>query len=128
MEKEEAREISLAYSDVAKFYPALAMPPHVAAITTFASIIAVNYGARIMAFKMRRSMEKRRMPVQAAPQPAPVTMPHNPAQPPNPETGEIDRKPVLTKDIRTGEIPGVGTIEFPSDHPLLKGGNPFMKH
>ena len=134
MEQQEAHDIAKAYADVAEYYPVMKMPGHVAAIVNLSTIIGVNYGARFMSVRLRKSM-KRREAAQTAPQAAspvrqqPTTMqvPQNPATPPNQMNGSKQEKPTVTREMRTGEIPGIGAIEFPPDHPLINQ-NPFIKH
>jgi hypothetical protein len=150
MEGSEARDIAKAYADVAQYYPKLKMPGHVSAVVTLGSIVAVNYGARVMAFRMRKANERQgpRVVQQSRPvQPVPskpmqtqdLQAPLSPSvanMPPNaftpapskdgwtaPENAPLKRREVTT-EMRTGEIPGVGPIVFPPDHPLL-GGKPF---
>lgn len=124
MDQAEASEIAKAYADVAEYYPVLKMSGETAALVNFASIVGVNYGARFMAFKMRRSLEKRaaRSQPQQAPMPQDVQMPVGPPRVPNAAPAT---KPTVTNDVRTGEIPGVGAIEFPQDHPLMGGKKVF---
>jgi hypothetical protein len=66
----EAHDLAAAYDNVALHYPALRMPAHVAALTTFSSQIALIYGPRFLAMRMRMSMGRQ------APRPTP-----NPMQP-----------------------------------------------
>lgn len=169
MDSDEAREIAKAYADVAQYYPKMKLPGHVSAVVTLGTLVTVNYGARIVAYRMRKANERFQASqaprTQAAPQGVslrttppmnsmggqPVT-PIKPvaidpsaqnsasvATPPDanipkpspdgwtaPENAPLQRR-IITDEVRTGEIPGVGKIVFPSDHPLL-GGSPFTKN
>lgn len=121
MEETEAREISKAYADVAEYYPSMKMNGETAAVLNFVAIVSVNYGARFMAYRLRTKAERakqvsgRETPIHSTPVPPPPTFTTQPSPAP------MTEKPVMTKEVRTGEIPGVGSIEFPANHPLMGG-------
>lgn len=123
LDEGEARELAKAYADVAAFYPALRMAGNVTAMINLGSVVAIVYGSRISAYKMRRNSERS--------QRRPQTQNHNvsealSARPPEQGNGAApaEKPRVVPDEARKGEIPGVGTIEFPSDHPLMGGRKP----
>lgn len=114
----EAHELASAYADVAQYYPILRLPDKWAAIINFGTQVAMVYGSRFAAWRIR---------MLTTPQPTPrerteqtlkqvFEVPPNP----NPGTNGATRRPPAA-DVRTGEVPGVGNVEFPPDHPLIKG-------
>lgn len=115
----EAHEISKAYAEVAKYYPALTLDNRYTAISTLGAQLSIIYGSRFMSYKMRTASEKR-TPQQRANQSAPPQSPisETPGVAPPAKTEPVSR------ELRTGEIPGVGNIEFPADHPLMGGRRP----
>jgi hypothetical protein len=121
----EAHNIAEAWAEAAKHYPVLNLDPKVAAIINLGTTISIVYGSRITAFKIRKSIERaQRRPIQPAPptnQPTPVQHAGMMQEQVNGHIPEPPKPPVATREIRTGEIPGVGNIEFPPDHPLVKG-------
>jgi len=119
LSQKEAHDIGAAYADVAKYYPAVALDPAHAAVMNLGSQVSIAIGARIVLYKMRTANERRERARQGASmgQPATMTPP-----PPNINGAPTEMRPrEPAKDVRTGEIPGVGTIEFPPDHPLMGG-------
>jgi len=122
LSNEEARELAKAYADVAKYYPSLTLDNRYSAIATLGAQVSIIYGSRIMAYRMRvASQNKARGTQQRATQPAPAQQPvpatemNGVAAPPPAKTEPV------SKELRTGEIPGVGSIEFSPDHPLVGG-------
>lgn len=118
MDKNEAHELANAYANVAQYYPSLNLDPKYAALGNLGACISIVYGSKIMAYRMRMAYEKSERqrnghqtasPVQAAPVPEPQN-----------GAAKADAKPV-PEAVRTGEIPGVGSITFPPDHPLMGG-------
>jgi hypothetical protein len=122
---EEARAIAEAYTEAAKHYPSLNIDPKHAAVVNLGTTLSIVYGSRIAAFRMRKNIERgaRRgniaQPV-IIPQPAPEPASGMRAEQVNGAPVE-QAAPVMTQEIRTGEIAGVGNIVFPSDHPLVSG-------
>lgn len=116
---QEAREIASAYADVAKHYPAVAIDPKHQAVVNLISAVSIPVGARIVMYKMRKAQERRERAAQAGQTPRPASMTPPPSN--NPQGEPPDTRPPVTKELRTGEIPGVGTIEFPPEHPLMGG-------
>lgn len=124
MSKEEAAQIAEAYGDVCKHYPQWALPSHHAAVVNLGTTLSIVYGSRIVSWRARQGTPRARRPEPApaqagvAPHPAQATtqemmngIPVPPEQP----------APVMTQEIRTGEIAGVGSIVFGEDHPLVSG-------
>lgn len=121
MDNTEARELAKAYADVAAFYPALRMADNVTAMLNFGGVVAIVYGSKITAWKMRTAFAKA-----SARQAAQTTSRHDAAlnaAPPAQANGSApqDKPRTIPEEARKGEIPGVGTIEFPADHPLMGG-------
>jgi len=121
MDNTEAKELAKAYADVAAFYPALRLADNVTAMLNFGSVVAIVYGSKITAYKWRRSMEKSASKAQQQ-----NTQRHDAAlaaSPPTQANGSApqDKPRIVPDEARKGEIPGVGTIEFPADHPLMGG-------
>lgn len=111
----DAKSIALAYADVAEFYPAFKIEPKFAAILTLCGAVGGVYGTRIISYRMRVSAERAArprggiMPPTAPPQPSAETAPP-PVQ-----------SQAVAAELRTGEIPGIGKVEFPPDHPQVQG-------
>lgn len=121
LSNDEARELAKAYADVAKYYPSLTLDNRYSAIATLGAQVSIIYGSRIMAYRMRLASEKRSQGTQQrASQPAPAQQPVPVEQMNGVATPPAKAEPV-SKELRTGEIPGVGNIEFPPDHPLMGG-------
>lgn len=121
MDNTEARELAKAYADVAAYYPVLRMADNVTAMLNFGSVVAIVYGSKLTAWKFRRGLEKMATKSSAQAQTRHDAALHAtpPAQAPGSAPQEKPR--VVPDDVRKGEIPGVGTIEFPADHPLMGG-------
>lgn len=132
LDHSEAADLAKAYTDLAEHYPALVLPAKASAIVNFGQAVTAIYGSRLFAFRLRMRMERNQsraptptraaQPVQqpagATPGPnGPVTLQPEPGAPPDMNGAPQGDVP---SDIRTGEIPGVGHIEFPPDHPLFK--------
>src|SRR5215469_4001946 len=113
MPPDEAHEIASAYCGVAEYYPIMRLPDETVALITFASVVSLSYGTRFAAWRMRMMMQ------QPAPRPPPQAAPP-PTQPPPARNGH-DKTATSSAAIRTGEVPGVGNVEFPPDHPLVRG-------
>ncbi len=140
MNEEEAHAIAAAYAEAAVHYPILNLDPKIAATLNLCSTLAIVYGAKFTAFKMRKAMSRpnvvtpmRPVPMKTAGNGLSTSPPPN--EFPQPPQGEqqingVDLKahdvpPVETR-MRTGEIPGVGAVVFPEDHPL--GGGKKQTH
>jgi hypothetical protein len=133
MESDEAHQISVAYNDVANYYPIMRLPGNVSALVTFAGVVGVSYGSRIAATRFRVMAERghRPQPRNVTPtrqqnsQPMPANeMPIPPQS--DPQVNGVDynamnNRPDVPQDLRTANIPGVGPVEFPADHPLVSG-------
>lgn len=120
MDNEEAREISRAYADVAEYYPAMKLSGETAALMNFIGVLGMSYGSRVMLYRMRRKEERKSSPKEPpqSSKPAPI---HTTPVPENSFGPAPETKPPVTQEMRTGEIAGVGHIEFPPDHPLMGG-------
>jgi hypothetical protein len=123
--KEEAHAVAEAYAEAAKHYPMLNIDPKHAAVINLGTTLSIVYGSRVMAFRMRKAMERGARPQRV--NTAPVT-PAQPAPAMRAETlngipvpPETKPPPVPTEELRTGEVPGLGNIVFPADHPLVSG-------
>jgi hypothetical protein len=115
----EASEMAKAVSDVNALYPVRWLTDEMVAWGTLAEVMFVVYGTKFAAYKLRRNLEKREVP---GPRPAPRPTVVNPATPPDQMNGSAPKeRPPLSAELRTGEIAGVGKIEFPADHPLMGG-------
>lgn len=126
----DAHNIAKAYADVALYYPILALDPKIAAIANLGSTVAIVAGAKWATYKLRKHNEhgSRVSQHRAAPafaETATARQADNtpPVQQMNGAINGVDlNKPAprdVPPDIRTGEIPGVGRIEFGPDHPLV---------
>lgn len=126
---EEANQLSKAYCDVALHYPSLALAPNVAAIVNLGTTVSIVYGSRFAAYRMRRAMEKtqrRSSPLAAAPTATSPAAPAGPSQHLMPQPEYVNGNPrqeprTMPQEMRRSTIPGVGDIEFPPDHEILKG-------
>jgi hypothetical protein len=130
LDKEEARLLAQSYADVAEHYPVLNFDPKYAALANFAGTISLVYGSKIAAFRMRRAFAPRgsvrQQPMPQAPrQPQQTPVPDG-AQFMTPEINGVDQnapnaKREVPAEAKTSIIPGVGTVQFPDDHPMING-------
>ena len=127
MNEAEAHKLASAYADVCRYYPVFALDPKVAAVLNLGSQVSLIYGSKIVAYRMRRAMEgpkPQHPPVNPAVRPTPVAAPQTSARmPDNQFNGKpLDPQPAPpSKEQRTARVVGIGEVEFPADHPLLKG-------
>ena len=134
MDAAEAHQIAVAYNDVANYYPIMRLPGNVSALVTFAGVIGVSYGSRLMAIRFRVMAQgprpqRQRQAAPSPPQPnSSVQMSANemPMPPPEQEINGVDygaagARPNVPQELRQATIPGVGIIEFPPDHELIRG-------
>lgn len=128
MDKEEARLLAQSYSDVAEFYPMMNFDPKYAALANFAGTIALVYGAKLTAFRLRKMMQGPRGQIVPRPQAQQRQqqnpIPENSFVSPNingVDPGAINEKRDVPREARMSRIEGVGDIEFPPDHPLVSG-------
>lgn len=111
----DAHDLASKYAVVAEFYPAFKIDPKVAALLALCGSVGGVYGSRIISYRARVSMERAArprggiMPPTSPPQPSTETAPP-PAQP-----------QTVAAEVRTGEIAGIGKVEFPPDHPMVQG-------
>lgn len=122
--QDEAHAIAEAYAEVCKHYEVFNIDPKHAAIVNFGSTVSIVYGSRFISWRARQTPRRAR----PTPQPEQQTAPFVPPQPVTAEQVNgipIDPRtappPKPTAEIRTGEIPGVGSIVFGEDHPLVSG-------
>lgn len=126
LDHSEAHDLAQAAKDVLDHYPALNLfDSKTAAWIMLTQTCAFVYGSRLMAWRMR-SASVPKMPLRSAPQPAPAPGPSPVMQAPGgPQMNGNQSPPIPTREIppeaRVGEIPGVGTVEFPPEHPLFGG-------
>ena len=121
LSQEEAHEVAKAYSAVATFYPAFALDPKIAAIVNLGTTVSIVYGTRITSWRMRRAAEKSR-----GPHPSARDIPGSSRAAASPPADQMNgSKPDVPRDVprevRVGQIPGVGEIEFPADDPMITG-------
>jgi hypothetical protein len=123
LDSSEAKELAKAYTDVAQFYPSLRLGDHVTAMINLGSVVSIIVGSRIVSYKMRSASNRATARKDAG---KPVTdidmrgVLNN--TPPAPSNGRAPVAPrEVAEDVRTGEIPGVGNVVFPPDHPLMGG-------
>lgn len=126
MTNDAAKEIAKNYVALCQYYPSLAIPPKQAAIANFAACVGMTYGGMFFAYKLRRSMEAPK-PKQA-PRQGPIpqqTPPQSMTQQQTQVNGGniVQERQDISKEARTANIPGVGTVEFPADSPLISGKN-----
>lgn len=112
--------------DVAKHYPIRGLDEKTIAWFNLSQIVIISTGAKIMAVRTRHAQENATRASRQAPRQPPVTpQPHqaNGATVQSTQQAPPQEKPAqpLPRAERTGEIPGVGNIEFPADHPLAGG-------
>jgi hypothetical protein len=128
--EQDARLLAKAYADVAAIYPILALDPKIAAVANLGSTIAVIGFARYTAYKFRRHNERGQRTAQTVPRPAAQPTPAPPTEPPpnafDQQINGVDynakkQAQDLPPAIRTGIVPGIGNIEFPADHELVRG-------
>ncbi len=133
MNSEEAEQIAKSYADVATHYPVMQLPEKQLALINFGSTIAIVYGAKLTAYKIRMAMSRPNVVTPIRPQPMKTSGPNATTAPPAneftmpvPQEGvangvdltQRETAPIDPK-LRTGEIPGVGSVVFPEDHPLV---------
>lgn len=122
---DETKAIADAWAECAKYYPSMNLDPAIAAPVNLAGVLTIFVGTRITSFRMRKAMERR-----ARPQPPPPPTPRAPTEfQPQPAMTQQDingaprppeqERPIPSKAMRVGEIPGVGTIEFAETDPLV---------
>lgn len=117
LEQGEAREIAKAYADVAEHYSFLKIDPKFAAVANLCAAVSITYGSRITAYRLRMANERALRRAQS-PQTAPFVEP----TPAAPAANNGARRAMQTDaTLRTGHVEGVGDVEFPPDHPLVKG-------
>lgn len=134
MDSDEAHQIAVAYNDVANYYPIMRLPGNVSALVTFAGVVGVSYGSRIAATRFRVMAERGHRPAprdvtaQRAPQNQQPMPDNNMPMPPQPDQqingvdyNAMNSRPDVPAELRTSNIPGVGPVEFPADHPLVSG-------
>jgi hypothetical protein len=80
-------------------------------------IAGAMYGGRIVAIRDRKRASRVARPVMPRAQ-SENPVPGNAATPPF-AAAPVTERP-LEKNLRVGEIPGLGAIEFPPDHPLAR--------
>lgn len=137
MNKPEAEQLAEAYANVAAHYPVMQLPDKQLALVNFGSTVAIIYGAKLAAYKMRKAMSRPSVVTPLRPQPARTTGSGvSTAPPPNefnasagqPANG-VDLTPKeeipVPQSLRTGHIPGIGDVVFPADNPL---GATTQKH
>jgi hypothetical protein len=119
MNRDEAAQIAKAYRDAAEYYPILALDPKIAATLNLGTTVAIVYGSKILAYRMRQSMNTAPSAVQ---QTTPLrAMPTTPSGPINGVDTNAERPKDIPKELRTGIIPGIGAIEFPPGHDFGSG-------
>ncbi len=118
MEPPESTEYAKAILEVAKHYPVRGFDDKMMAWFNLSQIVVIGYGSRIMMLRARVKSQGRAAP-QAPPQPR--TMPPAPGVQGNvqqPPGQPPPARPNGASAANRGEIPGVGEVEFPPDHPL----------
>jgi hypothetical protein len=138
MNEPEAKQLAEAYANVAQHYPVLQLPDKQLALVNFGSTLAIIYGAKYAAYKMRVAMSRphvvqpiRQQPVRTTGTGATTNPPPNEFVAPagQPANGvDLTQKTAtpVPLELRTGTIPGVpGEVVFPEDHPL---GATTQKH
>jgi hypothetical protein len=80
-------------------------------------VVGAMYGGRIVAIRDRKRAARNTRPVMPRAQ-SENPVPGNAAPPPFAAAPVVERP--LDKNLRVGEIPGLGAIEFPPDHPLAR--------
>jgi hypothetical protein len=124
LNNDEAAQLAKAYGDAAEFYPFLNLDPKIAATLNLASVVSIVYGSKLLAYRLRRSMNA------SASQGTRGIVSSHPYSPSGPvlspaNVNGVDLNPPkvreLAPDMRVGEIPGVGKVTFPEGHEL--GGN-----
>jgi hypothetical protein len=80
-------------------------------------VAGAMYGGRIVAIRDRKRAARNTRPVMPRAQ-SENPVPGNAAPPPFAAAPVVERP--LEKNLRVGEIPGLGAIEFPPDHPLAR--------
>lgn len=115
LSENEAREIAKAYNEAVKHYPILNVDPKHAALLNLGSVLSITYGSRVIAWKARTAKPSTQRSQSAAPPQPQNTM--NGQSPPMPSELQQPSAP----KVNVGEIPGVGNVEFPPDHDLVRG-------
>jgi hypothetical protein len=118
MNKDEAAQLAKAYDDAAQFYPILNLDPKLAATLNLASVVSIVYGSKFLAYRLRRTLSA---PAKPAPQPVQQPQAPGPVLTPADVNGASfnpPKPPLITPEMRVGEIPGVGLVTFPEGHEL----------
>jgi len=129
MPPEEAKDFAKAIHDVNRHYNYRLLDQKTTDWINLIGVAGAIYMPRFMAIRERKKAEAR-------PRPQPRPQAQNPV-PGNPQApagrSEIDLSMTAReagfvvpseREMRAGEIPGVGKIEFPADHPLSPKGAP----
>lgn len=131
LDHEEAKDLAGAYAELATHYPSLLLPAKTSAITNFGAQLTMIYGTRLAIWRMKRAMNAPTPAPRQAPQQPPMPQPSPVMQAPsgiNGASAPNQQPPMETREVppemRRAEIPGVGAIEFPEDHPLAGGRKP----
>lgn len=125
--KSEAGFLAQSIVDVARHYNVGVLDQKTVDWLNLLQALGLVYGTRL--FAMRAMRPARKAAPAAPPFPAPPPAQHHPqAQatsdgiPPFGRDITQERPaPASETEVRTGEIPGVGKVEFPADHPLATG-------
>jgi hypothetical protein len=124
LHEKEAHAIAESWAEAAKHYEFLNLDPKYAAMMNFGTTVCVIYGSHFANWRMRKAQERpqRTRPV---PRQEPIAEPQRPPMNAGQMNGapapETPKPPSMSREMMVGEIPGVGAIQFPTDHPLVKG-------
>jgi hypothetical protein len=126
LDHDDSKQLAEAYAEVARHYPNLELPAKYLAIGTLVGVTAGIYGPRFGAWKMRRAMERPRRGPTAPQSPTSPTAPSQHLMPQadyqvNGHEAPRQQPREVPPELRRSEIPGVGTVEFGEDHPLVRG-------
>jgi len=131
LDPREAADMAKATADVAQHYPVTFIDPKTLAWINLIQTTGFIYGSRLFAYRMRRNASAPARPAPAPRQPPldtrsrvePLRQTSEGLAPANGMNGSPHMAPPIPPretppNVNVGEIPGVGTIEFPPDHPL----------
>ena len=114
-----AREYAAAIQNVNRHYNYKVFDQKTQDWLNLGMLISAVYGSRFVAIRNRKRAEFAASRVVVPRAQAGDPVPGNPAPIPQNPDGRRDIPKDLENALRTGEIPGVGKVEFPRNHPLF---------
>lgn len=131
LDNQEANSLASSVKDLLEYYPVKWLDAKTAAWINLLQTTAYIVGPRMFAMRARRMMTAKNIPLRSAPAQKPIHAEKPPQQGPMMTPSGINgaTQPAMpTREVppeaTIGEIPGVGAVQFPDDHPLGGGRKP----